>query len=312
MNVVTESSVNVVLDTHLDVSWEVSSQELTLNVVDFSEQFIQPAMIAHAATVDSLLADLYRDVYVHQSVSATPLIADLADLEGIMSFKQVPMDNRRLVLHPITKSGFMYNTSIVNAEKSADGGRALRNAEMGRIMGFDTWMDQRIITHTQPIADASGFTSGTASWLTGSTAGTVESITASGTILAADVFKITGYDQWFVVAKHSTADSGGSAILSWDPAIGAEIAQPSTAVVTFQGTHRANLAFHKNAFALVTAPLTPPLGGVEAAVLNYKDVSCRVVYGYIQLNKTNYMSIDQLVGVKTLQAVLAARLCDDR
>lgn len=310
MNTVTESSVNVVLNSHLDTSWEVSSQELTLNVADFSEQFIQPAMIAHAATVDSLLADLYRDAYVHVAVSGTPALSDLSDLEGVMSHVLVPLNDRRLVLAPITKSGYMSVTSIVNAEKSADGGRALRNAEIGRIMGFDTYMDQRIITHTQAIADAAGTTSGTAGWAKNGTAGTAMALTASGTILADDVFKVTGYDQWFVVAKNATADSGGSVLIAYDPAVNADIA--AGAVVTFQKSHRANMAFHKDAYALVTAPLVPPLGGVEAAVLNYKNVSCRVVYGYIQLNKTNYMSIDQLVGVKTLQAALAARLCDTR
>ena len=311
MNTVTESSVTVVLDEHLDVSWEISSQELTLDVVDFSEQFIQPAMIAHAATVDSLLADLYKDAYVHQPIDGTALLSDLADLEGKMSHVQVPLNDRRMVWAPITKSGYMSITSIVNAEKSADGGRALRNAEIGRIMGFETYMDQRIRTHTQPIADPLGTISTALS--TGATTVVVGGLTASGTILADDVFKVTGYDEWFVVAKNATADSGGSVnepSLSFDPATGQ--AMTATSVVTFQGTHRANMAFHKHAHALVTAPLAPPLGGVEAAVLNYKNISCRVVYGYTQTIKTNVMSIDQLVGVKTLQAALAARLCDTR
>ncbi len=308
MNTVTESSVTVVLNSHLDVSWEVSSQELSLNVADFSEQFIQPAMIAHAATVDSLLADLYRDAYVHQTVSSTPAITDLADLEGIMSHVKVPLNDRRLVLAPITKSGYMGVASIINANKSGDGGRALRNAEIGRLLGFDTYMDQRIRTHTQPIADAAGALGN--AWSAAATSGSVISITASGTILADDVFKVTGYDEWFVVAKNATADSGGSVLVAFDPASVGTFAAAS--VITFQKSHRANMAFHKDAYALVTAPLAPPLGGVEAAVLNYKNISCRVVYGYTQTIKTNVMSIDQLVGVKTLQAALAARLVDAR
>jgi hypothetical protein len=83
-----------------------------------------------------------------------------------------------------------------------------------------------------------------------------------------------------------------------------------TTVVTFQTDHRTNLAFHKNAFALVTAPLEPYLGGVQSSVANYKNISCRVAIDGELSNKTNKISVDMLFGVKTLDKELAARLCD--
>ena len=43
-----ESSVAVKMDKHLDVSFAVTSKELTLDIADFSKQFLVPAMQAFA------------------------------------------------------------------------------------------------------------------------------------------------------------------------------------------------------------------------------------------------------------------------
>lgn len=68
------------------------------------------------------------------------------------------------------------------------------------------------------------------------------------------------------------------------------------------------IAFHKNAFALVTRPLALPNGATNAYVENYDGFGLRVVYGYDIAKKTDTISIDMLCGVKTLDASLAAVL----
>ena len=66
------------------------------------------------------------------------------------------------------------------------------------------------------------------------------------------------------------------------------------------------IAFHKNAFALVTRPLALPQGAAKAAIVNYDGFGLRVVYGYDMAKKTDTISIDMLCGVKTLNKDLAA------
>lgn len=66
------------------------------------------------------------------------------------------------------------------------------------------------------------------------------------------------------------------------------------------------VAFHKNAFALVTRPLELPKGASQAAIVNYDGFGLRVVYGYDMNTKTDTISIDMLCGVKTLDKKLAA------
>lgn len=69
-----------------------------------------------------------------------------------------------------------------------------------------------------------------------------------------------------------------------------------------------NLAFHKNAFALVTRPLVLPSGAGKAAIVNYDGFGLRVVYGYDMTKKTDIISIDMLCGVKTLNKDLAVKV----
>lgn len=312
MNTITESSVVVVLDTHLDVSFEVNSQEMALQVKDFSEQFIQPAILAIADTVDTKIMDHYKDVAGHYAVSATPLVSDIAELGAVMTTQQVPLGGRRLVLHPITGAGYMSVATFHEAQKRGDGGRALRDAEIGHVLGFQTYMDQNVMRHTQPMADAAGALQ--EGFPADATIATVSGVTASSTALVDDVVKFTAYDAWFSVSKLATADSGGSAlILNFDQANKLGVTIPAVTIATIQKTHRANLAFHRDFVAMVTAPLPPPLSGNNAAVLTSPSgLSMRVVFDWDGAIKTNVVSIDMLMGTKLLEQKLAARLADTR
>jgi len=315
---ITEGSVAVVLDKHWDVSFEVTSQEMSLDIVDFSEQLLQPAMRAIAQAVDSdICSRSATAIAAHQAVSSTPVVSDVANLSAVMDIMKVPMSDRRLVLHPATKAAYISLDAFLHAEKRGDGGKALRNAEIGRVMGYDTYMDQNIPTQTRRFLDADAAIAGTGN-ITGALAAAATSCTVTGATAAAvstapigTPFKVTGYDQWFYLTAPSTAGTSGIAtVTQFTPAVDAAIADGS--VVTFQMTGRDNLAFHKNAIAFVTAPLAPPLGGGKGAVASYKGLSCRVVYDYTSTSKKNWISVDFLCGVKMLDKNLAARFIDKR
>lgn len=66
------------------------------------------------------------------------------------------------------------------------------------------------------------------------------------------------------------------------------------------------VAFHKNAFALVTRPLALPKGAAQSAIVDYDGFGLRVVYDYDITHKTDTISIDMLCGVTALSPELAA------
>ena len=302
-----EATVSVVLDTLFDVSFEVGSQEMAHDVVDFSEQFIQPAMRAHAQAVDASLAALYADIGGSYPVTGTPVVSDIAGVEAVLDALKAPLSGRSLVLAPYTKSAYMSIDAFINAEKRADGGKALRTAEIGRVLGFDTYMDQNMPRHTATTTEATALVNGALAVAATTMVFDNHNVTA-GTVTAGDVFWVKGYDQWMLAVGGTWASNAGTVIFS--PPLSGTIGEDE--VIQFYGGHRASLAFHKNAFALVTAPLPPPMGGAKGAVLNYKGISCRVVFDYNSSTKKNQISIDQLIGVKTLDPNLAARLMDGR
>jgi len=315
---ITEGSVAVILDKHWDVSFEVSSQELSLDIVDFSEQLLQPAMRAIAQAVDSDICSRSATAIAgHFPVTSTPVVSDIANLSAVQDILKVPMSDRRLVLHPATKAPYISLDAFLNADKRGDGGRALRKAEIGEVMGYQVYMDQNIPSQTRRYLDANAAVAGTGN-ITGALAAAATSCTVTGATAAAvstapigTPFKVTGYDQWFYLTAPSTAGTSGIAtVTQFTPAVSAAIAD--TSVVTFQLTGRDNLAFHKNAIALVTAPLAMPLGGAQGAVYSRNGLSCRVVYDYTATSKKNWVSIDTLCGVKMLDKDLAARFIDQR
>jgi len=299
----TESSVQVVLDNHMDVSFNVTTSELSLNIVDFSAQFIQPAMRAHAQGVDNALTGLHNTVAGHYPVSATPVVADIAGVGAQLDIQKTPYADRAGVMDPITYSRYIALDAFLHAEKRGDNGTALRDASLGKVLGIDWYQDQNIRTQTASLTDTAGLVTVAA----GATACTVTALTDTEVVEANALFKVAGDDFGYRVTNGPVTVASTAAVLTFTPA---KKVASTAKVVTFQKLGRRNMVFHRNAFCLATAPLEPPIGGAKAGVINYKGLSCRVVYDYSITTKTNAISLDMLYGVKTLDADLAAILVD--
>lgn len=308
---IVESSVAVVMDKLNDITFPVTSKELSLDVKSFSEQCIAPAMRAHAQAIDEALAARFVDIAAHYPVSATPAVGDIAGVRTQLNLNKVPFANRSVVLHPQTEQAYIVLDAFLHAEKRGDT-RALKEASMGRVFGMDWYMDQNIPTHTATDCATNPATLGASATAGATVIKAIGATSTSATIPVGDVLKISGEakDKGHVVTTAATL-SGGSASVTIAPAIQTG-GVASAATITWQETHKANLALHKNAIALVTAPLEPPLGGARGEVATYKGISCRVVYDYTSNIKTNVISVDILFGIKTLDRELACRLCDAR
>lgn len=214
----TENSVTVKMDKHLDVSFAVSSKQMTLEIEDFSKQLLVPAMQAFLNKIDGYLLALAKGVT--NSVTATEDARnDVVDARAFLTKGAAPLTDRNLVVGSDMEADLLKTDLFVSAEKVGDNGTALREASLGRKLGLDCYVDQN--------ADTAG---------------------------------IDG------------------------------------------------VAFHKNAFALVTRPLAAPSGAGKAAIVDYDGFGLRVVYGYDINNKTDVVSIDMLCGVATLDKALAAKI----
>lgn len=140
----TESGVEVKMDTHLDVSFKVTSREMTMDIEDFSAQFLVPAMQAFNDKVDRILIDkLAAGANVKAPATAGALApADIIAARQMLNSKAAPLINRRLVVDTTNEAALLNDELFVSAEKVGDAGMTLREASLGRKFGFDIYVDQ--------------------------------------------------------------------------------------------------------------------------------------------------------------------------
>jgi hypothetical protein len=221
----------------------------------------------------------------------------------VLNKNRVPVSGRSSVWDPYAQAKLVTMDALANADKSGSTD-ALREASMGRVMGFDNFMDQNIKTHT-----AGGYTALTDVTATGvKDAVSITLTSAAGASTAAlkkgDVFTVAG--QQFVATADSPNAVAGVVTVSVYPSVKTAITAQS---VSFGKTHVSSLAFHKTALCLATRPMEPPMGGANSYVATTPNgLSLRVTMGYDMTTKKNIISFDCLYGVKTIYPELAARI----
>lgn len=254
---------------------------------------------------------------------------------------------RTMALNPAARYAVAGNQTTLNAvgDKSKS---AYQMAEIGNVATFDTYSTQNVRAHTVGVATGTPLVNGAsqnvtyanatgASWSQSLiTDGWTNSTT--GILKAGDVFTIAGVfavnpvpddtgakqvqpylQQFTVLADANSGATTGPATLTISPPIitsgpqqTCSAAPADNAAITVLGTggtaYPQNLAFHKNAFALVTVPLEMPDGAAFKARESYNGLSLRVIKDYDITNDTEIIRLDVLYGVKAIYPDLAARL----
>ncbi len=144
-----EGTVPVKLDKHYDVSFAVTSKEMTLDIEDFSKQLLVPAMQAFNDKIDSDLIALHSKI-----TNTVDMTGDtFAPVDLIKARKHIvnaaaPSTNRYAVIGTEAEADLLGTDLFVSAEKVGDQGTALREASLGRKFGLDIFTDQNIKKNT--------------------------------------------------------------------------------------------------------------------------------------------------------------------
>lgn len=323
---VTETTTSITIDKRKHVSWNFTTQDLTLSIEEYSERYIKPAMIALANKVDEDLCGLYVDVPAASGTAGTApsTFAALAGVGQKMD-EAAALQDRRLVLNPAgywNLADGLKGTYVQSLAKDI-----YRKGYLGEIASFSTYQDQNIKSHTKGTATGTPLSNGAtqtgASIVTDGWTASVTGILKKGDVITfAGVNAVnpiskasTGALKQFVVTADVDSDGTGNATISISPSIttsgayqNASAAVADNSAITVVGSHAANLAFCKSAFALVMCPLELPDGAAFKARESYKNMSIRVVKDYDIDADTDIIRLDILYGVKTLYPELACRL----
>lgn len=339
---VTEKNANIRVQTQAHVSWNFTTADLTMSIEQYSERYIKPAMISLANTVDADLCALYKKLYFATGVAGTTPNAflDIALMAQKMDEAAIPDDgNRKLVLNPAARWAMADGMKDVFNERRVKD--SIDKGYLNTIANFEIFGDQNIVTHTKGVATGTPLVDGASQNVTyesrvnGENIWTQSLITNGWTnsttdiLLEGDLFTIVGVNSVNPISKADTgslqqftvredADSGastGPATLVISPPIitsGAyqtvTAAPANDAVIVVTASHAANLAFHKNALALVMCPLELPDGAAFKARESYNGMSVRVVKDYDITNDTDIIRLDILYGVEAIDPRLGGRL----
>lgn len=332
-----ESSFTIKVDKRKNVAFKFNSNELTLDIEEFSERYATPAGIAIADKIDTDCMALYKQVAnsVGTPETTPSAFSNLADAARKLTESGVPYQNRSLVLNP--EAYWKMSDAFKNMYVTDISRPALKTGKVLPLAGFNIFESPNIPTHTSGTASATTDVKTTVTKDTSLV--NLYTDTGSGTFTEGDIFTVAtvnavnpvgkgdlGYLKQFVatgdVADVSNGDIGLTAMAMSDddtqgPAYQNMSAYPVDAddiillakTAGVASTYVVNLAFHKNAFALVTVPLEMPDSVKWKAQINHNGISIRVMKGFDIKKDEEIIRFDVLYGVKTLFAELACRVC---
>ena len=328
----TEQYTSLSINTQRHVDVKFSSQELTLNLTDFSTRVLEPVMTQLANDIDTDALQMYQDVNnIVGTPGSTPnSFLSLGNAFARLGQEAAPTTPLTTVLDPLASIYMadamkgLFSQDIVN--------EAIESGSINRILS-DVKMAQGIRQHTVGTLGGTPLVNGTT--VSGATTLVTDGWTAAAAnrLKKGDVFTIagvyavnpltrqtTGVLRNFVVTADTASDGSGNATIPIYPAIissGAlqtvtALPADNAALTILTGSsatsYAQNMMFHRDAFAFASVPLEMPKGVDFSAMERYKGITVRVVRQYDINNDQLPCRVDVLYGYKTVFPELACRI----
>lgn len=337
-----ETFVPLSLNTQFGVDMAFTTQDLTMNISDFSDRFIKPAVATVANKIDydglQQFLNVYNMVGTPGVLTGTPTQAQataaILAARARLNQEAAPVDEERhIVVDPTVEVGIVSGlTNLFNPQGTIS--RIFEKGALGdSTLGFNFAMDQNVGNFTA--GSSTGFTtSAQAGGSVQTNAQTSFALTISalvGNLTVGSVFTIpgvyavnpqnrqsTGALRNFVVT--AAAEAGATSLQIFPTPVfsgqfqnvtSANGAIPSASATVISGvdTNLPNaLAFHKDAFAFGTADLILPQGVDMAGRASADGVSIRLVRQYDINSDQLPCRLDVLYGWSTVYPELATRI----
>ena len=333
-----ETSQTFTVATQKHVGVNFSSLERTMDVDDFVERYVDPAMSKLAAMTEyTVLSGVYKDVFNLSGTPATTPASILSVLNAGVKLSQglAPESDRHLLFDSLAMAGTV-NSVGQYIHKASELEKAFSEGYIGSAAGFKWWESNMIPNHTNgtrtdatPIVpDLSVIANGDSSLVTtGQTSGQ--------TLKAGDIFTISGvyavnretkqrysHLQQFVITADLTCDATDT--FSIAPTIYKSGARQNVYHATWTGSgtivhvaaggsgaasqiYPQNLAYHRDAFSFVSANLYKAPGQPMTSA-TIEGISMRYWKGTDIINDKFPERLDVLFGYKTLRPEWAVRV----
>jgi hypothetical protein len=155
------TNVQVPLNQHVYVSFTIKDEEASLSFKELVSYYMEPAAMQMARSVDRILCGQVMRFATNAagklaSMSASTAKDDILETREIMNVNKAYPNGRNLVVTPQAETEMLKTELFIKANERGDGGKALEEARLGRVLGFDTFMDQN--ANYRPLLDADTLT----------------------------------------------------------------------------------------------------------------------------------------------------------
>jgi hypothetical protein len=206
------TNVQVKLNQHAYVSYLINDREASLSFKQLVDLYLDPAADALARQVDRiLLGQVARVLSTNENragrlgaLSASTAKDWILEAREILNKRNVPDAGRNLMLSPSSETAVLKTDMFIKANERGDGGSALENARLGRILGFDTFR----ANNTPHIVSGGEVASGTVTNALAAGGSGSQATTITGyNVLVGEFAVVAGNDQPTIVTA-VTLDAG--------------------------------------------------------------------------------------------------------
>lgn len=306
---VVPTKIAMALDQWYEAPFFLTDQDMLQAMDGFIPMQASEAIKALANNVDSAILNLYKGVYGYAGTAGTtPFGSDLSEFlvaDQVLNDQLAPADPRYVVINSRAKANAMGLRAFQDVSYRGDAA-GIQKGDIGEKLGAFWAMDQNVVRHT-----AGTYTTGyTASGVNALGATTVNVAGgALGTFVVGDIVDIAGNSQTYAI----TGSTGGSTVTAITISPGLAAATAGGEAITKRGSHRVNLAFHRDAFALASRPFGEAdpmnLGTFKSAVDPVSGLALRLEVS--RQHKRTRFSFDILYGVKLVRPELACRIAGE-
>jgi len=335
---VTETTQTLTVATQRGVDVNFSSVELTLSMDDFSERILEPAMARLASELDKVvMTSCYQETYnlVPGTLANPTVIADVQSARSLITKGLAPDENRSLIMESLSMNSVVTEAKAL-FHPASEVEMAWNKGYLGRTYGFKLYETETILTHTHGTRTDTTPVSATSAWANGDTTIAITSAASASTLTRGDVFTVANvyavnaetkvqqpHLQQFTVLTAITATSTsvtptvGPTIYVSGPKQNVSVTSAGSSAVenldfgAASTAYLQNLAYHKDAYTLVTADLQMPNGTDLGARDVYDGISLRIIRDYDIINDKFPCRMDVLFGQKAIRPEWACRLSAD-
>ncbi len=143
----TATNVPVTLDQHIYVSFTIKDGEASKSFQDLVQVYLAPGMQGVARTIDRILCGQVHRYFANAvgklgKLDGTNAKDTLLEAREVLNKNLAYPQGRRCVVGPSAETALLKTDLFLKANERGDGGLALKEAALGRVLGFDTYMDQ--------------------------------------------------------------------------------------------------------------------------------------------------------------------------